>query len=101
MSGHLLGSVVATDAHFHEIMLALLLSICVVAFGLGYRHHRSLGIVVRGVLGMELVIVAASVDHSYLPLLAESSLNIVGSVVLLLAHRDNVRAARRPTLPAN
>lgn len=95
VSGHFLGGIVSSDEHFHELLLLLLLPVSVIAFGVGYRRHEQRGVVYRGAFGMLVVTLAATVGHAVLDPVAESALNIVGSVILILAHRDNVRLARQ------
>jgi len=94
VGGHLLGGLVSTDDHFHELMLALLLPVSAIAFGVGFRRHQNAGVLARGAFGMLVVTLAATLGHGALAPAAESAITITGSLLLILAHRDNVRLAR-------
>ncbi|MEL7537222.1 MAG: MerC domain-containing protein [Pseudomonadota bacterium] len=94
VSSHLLGGLFAVDQHFHEVLLLALLPISAIAFGVGYRRHQNRGILFRGGIGLLIVTFAATVGHHMLGPVLESIINIAGSVLLILAHRDNVRLAR-------
>ena len=96
VGGHLLGGFVGIDDHFHEVLLALLLPISAIAFGIGFRRHQNRSVLVRGAVGMLVITFAATYAHSELTAVAESVINIAGSLILILAHRDNVRLARSP-----
>ena len=95
VSGHFIGGMVSGDEHFHELLLLLLLPVSAIAFGVGFRRHQHRSILIRGAFGMLIITLAATLGHAMLEPVAESALNIVGSVILILAHRDNVRLARQ------
>ncbi len=86
-----LGSgLVASDSHFHQAALLIIVPISLVAFGLGYRQHRQLSVPAVGLAGLSLLVAAAYWGHSA-GLLAESVLSIGASALLIMAHWKNLR----------
>ena len=85
-----------SEGHLHAQMLVLVLPLSIVALGLGFRHHRSMWIVVTGVVGMLTLVVGATVAHSQLGLAADRLFTVVGALVLAIAHFYNsVRTRER------
>jgi len=85
-----------SEGHLHAQMLVVVLPLSIIAFGLGYRHHRSTRIVLTGVVGMLTLVTGATVAHSQLGLAADRSFTIVGALVLATAHFYNsVRTRER------
>lgn len=84
-----------SDAHFHEVMLWLVVPTSVVGFGLGMRIHRRAGIVMTGAIGICVIATAALWGHSSWNQLLEVLISVVGSLVLATAHWQNFREVRR------
>ncbi len=97
VSGQMLGGLVATDEHFHELLLIALLPVSALAFGYGYRRHQNRSVLYRGAFGMLIITLAATLAHDLTGAVTESLINIAGSVILIFAHRDNLRLARNAT----
>lgn len=83
------------DAHFHALMLWLVVPTSVVGFALGYRVHRRAAVVAAGALALALVAAAGLWGHAYWPPLTESIVSIAGSFGLAIAHVLNFRDVRR------
>ncbi|MDH3431174.1 MAG: MerC domain-containing protein [Gammaproteobacteria bacterium] len=75
--------------HLHAQMLVVVLPLSIVALGLGFRHHRSIRIVVAGVIGMSILTLGATVAHARLGLTADRLFTIVGALILAAAHFYN------------
>ena len=77
------------EGHLHMQMLVIVLPLSVVALGLGFRHHRSVRIVLAGVVGMLALVVGATVAHHELGLTADRVFTIAGALILATAHFYN------------
>jgi hypothetical protein len=60
-----------SEGHLHAQMLIVVLPLSSVALWLGFRRHRSRGIVSAGIVGMLTLIIGATVAHSNLGLTAD------------------------------
>jgi hypothetical protein len=88
-----LGSlVVGTESPFHWVLLGLALPVSGYALWHGYRHHGRRLVLVLGMLGLALMFVAVS--HVVSARL-ETSLTVVGVLMLLCAHLSNIRQMHR------
>jgi hypothetical protein len=81
--------------HFHGLMLWLVVPTSVVGFALGYRLHRSAGIVALGTVGVLVLATAAVYGHTAWPEVAEVLVSVGGSLLLGSAHWLNFRSVRR------
>jgi hypothetical protein len=83
------------DEHFHGLLLWLVVPTSVLGFGLGFRLHRRIGIVVAGAGGVALLSVAALYGHTAWSYWAEIVVSVGGSLLLGFAHWQNFRLVRR------
>ena len=83
------------SAHFHELMLWLVVPTSLVGLVLGMRVHKRKDLVLIGGLGMLLVALAALYGHDAWARWLEVGVSIVGSLVLASAHWQNFREVRR------
>ncbi len=83
------------NAHFHTLMLWLVVPTSVVGFGLGFRVHRRSGIVVAGGVAVAILAAVALWGHSAWNPVAEVAVNVAASLVLASAHWRNFREVRR------
>lgn len=83
------------DAHFHALMLWLVVPTSVVGFTLGYRVHRRTGLVALGLGGVVVLATAAVWGHAAWPIVLEVAVSIAGSLILGSAHWLNFREVRR------
>jgi len=83
------------DAHFHALMLWLVVPTSVVGFGLGFRVHRRARLVVLGLAAVGVLAAAAIWGHRSWPEIAEISVSVAGSLMLAFAHWRNFREVRR------
>ncbi len=79
---------------FHRLLLLLILPLSLGAFWLGYRTHRSLGLLWVGIAGLSLLLAAAVLEASVLSPLAASALTSVGGLTLIVGHWLNLRRRR-------
>jgi hypothetical protein len=91
----LLAVTFGTDAHFHALMLWLVVPTSVFGFGLGYRVHRQIGVVVVGALAVAGLAFVALWAHDVWTQTAEVSANVAASLLLAAAHWQNFRDVRR------
>jgi uncharacterized membrane protein YccC len=83
------------DAHFHTLMLWLVVPTSVFGFGMGFRVHRRRGIVVAGAVAVAILAAVALWGHATWNPIAEVSVNVAASLVLAGAHWRNFREVRR------
>ncbi len=82
------------DEAFHLFLLAVIVPVSLVAFGLGYRIHRNSTMLVPGVVGLILVVAAAVLDALVLGALAVALLTSLGGAFLIAGHWLNLRERR-------
>jgi hypothetical protein len=83
------------DAHFHELMLWLVVPTSVAGFALGYRLHRETRIVAIGAAAVAVLALAALWGHDAWGRTFETAANVAASLVLAYAHWRNFREVRR------
>jgi hypothetical protein len=76
----------------HPVLLVLVATTALWAFIPGYRHHRSLPVLVLGVAGLSLLVVGSLVFHSSFVL--DTAFTVSGAGLMLAAHWKN-RVAHR------
>jgi drug/metabolite transporter (DMT)-like permease len=81
--------------HFHALMLWLVVPTSVAGFGLGFRVHRRLGLVLLGAAGVAVLVAAALWGHSVWRESFEIGVSVVGGLILAAAHWLNFREVRR------
>lgn len=84
-----------SSAHFHGLMLWLVVPTSVVGFALGYRVHRRARIVILGAAGIVVLAAAALWGHSAWNESLEIFVSLGGSLLLAAAHWSNFREVRR------
>lgn len=83
------------EEHFHELMLWLVVPTTFAGFGLGFRVHRSVRLVVFGAASLAIVVTASIWGHSHWPESIEIIVSVLGSLALGVAHWKNFRETRR------
>jgi len=83
------------DAHFHGVLLWLVVPTSAVGFALGYRVHRRSGVVAFGTIAAVVLATAAVYGHGTWPAWAEAAVSVVASLGLAGAHWVNFREVRR------
>lgn len=83
------------DAHFHAVMLWLVVPTSVAGFALGYRVHGRLPVPVLGAAALVGVATVALWGHANWAPLTESVVNTIASFALAGAHWLNFRDVRR------
>lgn len=78
----------------HLLLALMILPVGLVAFVLGYRHHRQKSIFFYGIPGLLIVSFVPYIVHSLHIGLNEQLFMIVGSGLLIFAHWKNRRACR-------
>lgn len=80
--------------HFHVQMLVVVLPVSIIAFSLGFRRHRSIGVIAWGIAGMLLLVLGGTVAHSSYGIIADRAVTICGALILAFAHYFNNRFSR-------
>ncbi len=95
-----LGALVA-DNHelFHLVILFFVLPIGVLALMAGYRHHHNRTILLIGLAGLGLLLIAAYFGHDYFGETGETALTIFASLIITTAHVRNFQSNRN--FPSN
>jgi hypothetical protein len=83
------------DAHFHAVMLWLVVPTSIAGFTIGFRIHRAWQIVATGAVGVAVITLAALWGHAAWPVATEVAVSVAGSLALALAHWRNFREVRR------
>jgi len=83
------------SAHFHSVMLWLVVPTSVVGFAMGFRVHRRAGIVLGGGAAVVVLAAAAVWGHSAWNAAAETVVSVLASLALAAAHWRNFREVRR------
>lgn len=81
-------------AGFHLALLVIVLPLSLLAFALGYQRHRSTRMLMPGLGGLSLLVLAAALEPA-LDLVARTMLTSIGGALLITAHMLNLRD-RRP-----
>jgi hypothetical protein len=85
----------ADDAHFHALMLWLVVPTSAVGFTLGYRVHKRWEIVGFGAASAAVLAAAAILGHAYWAESLELTVSVAASLALAGAHWMNFREVRR------
>ncbi|MGI9260229.1 MAG: MerC domain-containing protein [Gammaproteobacteria bacterium] len=88
------------DAHFHWLMLWVVLPTSILGLYLGFRGHGRPEIAGFGLVGMSLLSVAALTGHDTWPEYLEVLASVAGSLILAGAHWTNFTEVRRLQLQA-
>lgn len=91
----LTGGLIASDTHFHEAMLLVIGPVSLLAFYAGFRKHHSTRVLLLGMIGLVLLVIAATVAHDAPGALAETAFSVAGSVALIGAHWTNLKLSRQ------
>lgn len=83
------------DAHFHALMLWLVVPTSIVGFGMGYRVHHRAGIVAAAAVFLAMLSAAALWGHKAWTPAAETGVSVLASLALAAAHWRNYREVRR------
>jgi hypothetical protein len=82
------------ESHFHAVMLWLVVPISIIGLVMGYREHNRVAIVVAGIVGIAIVLVAVILGHGQWPISIEVLVSLIGSVLLAGAHWANFVVVR-------
>lgn len=83
---------------FHRLLLVLIVPLSIGAFWMGFRSHGSFGLLLAGLAGLGLVLIAAMLETTVLSPLAASALTTAGGVTLIVSHWLNLRRRRSECL---
>jgi len=83
-----------SEGHLHAQMLIVAIPVSTIALMFGFRRHANRYILAFGILGMLLLVIGATVAHSYYGLVADRAFSITGALVLAVTHYFNSRLVR-------
>ena len=90
-----LGATVFGQEAFHVWLLWLVIPLSVVALSMGCRQHKSLSVILLGLLGLSLLIIAATLGHDVLGENGERAVTLVGAIAIAAGHLRNFALCRR------
>jgi hypothetical protein len=82
------------DRLFHQVMLFVVVPVSGTALLIGCRAHRDLPTLFLGVLGMAMLVLAATALHATLGTSGERNLTVIASLLLGIAHVRNFSLCR-------
>ena len=82
-----------TDA-FHRLLLAVILPVSLLAFGLGLRRHGNLRMLVPGLSGLAVLVVTAGLEAAGMNGMKAAAMTSLGGMLLITGHLLNIRARR-------
>ncbi len=80
---------------FHVWLLWLVIPLSVVALSMGCRQHKSLSVILLGLLGLSLLIIAATLGHDVLGENGERAVTLVGAIAIAAGHLRDFSLCRR------
>lgn len=83
---------------FHLMLLAVILPITLVAFALGFRVHGDHRVLLPGLVGLTVVILAAALEGLVFDRAVATALTSIGGLLLITGHWFNLRQRRRACL---
>lgn len=82
---------------FHALLLLFIVPVGAMAFWAGYLSHGRRRLLLAGISGLFILVLAAVLEMSLLPPLAAAALTSVGGIMLISAHWGNLRCRRCAT----
>jgi len=80
---------------FHVLLLWLVIPLSAVALSMGCYRHKSRLVLLMGMIGLGILIFAASIGHDYLGETGERIATIVGALFIGVGHFRNYVLCRR------
>ncbi|TRY33746.1 MerC domain-containing protein [Aliiglaciecola sp. M165] len=88
---YLAGLAFLTDEAFHLWTMIFIVPISAFAIGWGYYQHRNSVILTLALVGLSMIIVAATVGHDLLGHTYEVMITVVGSLFVVYGHIKNIQ----------
>ncbi|MCB1841552.1 MAG: MerC domain-containing protein, partial [Halioglobus sp.] len=82
------------ESHWHTPMLAIALPVSATAIVIGYRRNGNRALVATASAGMLLLVIGATLAHSYIGPTADRLFTVTGSLILATVHWQNSRQLR-------
>lgn len=83
------------DEGFHKAMVWIVVPAAVLAFGIGCRRHKDLGVLVLGFAGISGIVLSAFVLHDVVGEIGERIGTLVSAAVLVSAHYRNLKLCQK------
>lgn len=84
-----------TAEAFHLWMMVFIVPVSVFAIGWGYHQHRNTRILILALVGLSMLIVAATVGHTLFGHIYEVIITVVGSTLVVFGHIKNLKLRQR------
>ena len=82
------------DFWIHLALLGVVVPVGMIAWGLGYRLHKDLGILFLGAVGVTFLVAALMFGHHWMDGYGERVMTMAGSIAMVSAHLLNRRQYR-------
>lgn len=86
------------DVNFHLLLLTIILPVSTLAFLSGWNTHRNARMLIPGLAGLAILVLAATLGHHALGHAGEVLLTSAGGILLITGHLLNLRDRRRACL---
>ncbi|CAH0992373.1 hypothetical protein SIN8267_02492 [Sinobacterium norvegicum] len=83
------------DESFHQWMLIAVIPTSFLALALGCKKHRHYRVLVPGIAGISLLVLAATLGHDLLGERGETVLTVLGACIIAAGHYFNHRLCRQ------
>lgn len=85
----------------HLWLLVAVIPVSVYALTMGCRKHKQFNILLLGMIGLALLIIAAWLGHDILGEIVEKTVLTIGAAVIAMSHLLNQRQCRRANCECN
>lgn len=94
-----LGGTVLAGEDFHQMLLWVILPTSSLALWLGCRRHKDRRVLLMGLVGLSLLLLAAFFAHEWIGEWGERLVTVVGSAIMAAGHLRNYRLCRSDQCP--
>ena len=91
----ILGALQLQNEAFHFWMLAAVIPTSIVALSMGCKKHQRYHLMLWGVSGLTLMIMAVLLSHQLIGEFGEKTLTLIGAVLVVFAHLGNFRRCQK------
>lgn len=82
-------SFLPNDETFHFFILFIIIPVSFYALYKGAKIHKSSSIIIIGIFGISILVLALIFGHDIIGELGEKTLTLIGSVLMIIAHVKN------------
>jgi len=89
-----LAALSVADEGFHLLLLFLVLPTSIAALSMGLKRHGNRSVLLLGLTGVAVLVVAAIFGHDVLGDTGEKALTVTGAMLVAVSHVRNLRLCR-------